>query len=239
MAELLYEPTAAEVEAYRHVRGRKPWTTNKKPERSRPWPGPFVSRRDAASSLRPAVWLNCAFCGGLFARSVSKVKSTGRYRKLGAPGNMVCSLSCAQRARYPQPRLVRYFVCKLCGQKFLRPPADRHKPKYCSPACYRQAMHEHTTTRHRHPLLVYAFERGIEPSYEALTCDLCGAAQARKGRSATRWKVRITRVNGEYIAWCAACYAHQAQAEKRKLAAMTPAERLRYTQAKELIKELI
>lgn len=239
MAELLYEPTAAEVEAYRHRRGRKPWTTNKKLRRSHSWPGPFVSRLDEASSLRTAVWLNCAFCGGLFARSVTEVKWTGRHRKPGVPGNLVCSVGCGGRAR---PRLVRYFVCKLCGQKFLRSPTNYHKSKYCSTACYRQAMREHATARHRYPLFVYAFERGIEPDYAALTCDLCGAAQGRKGRkgrNAPRWKVRITRVNGGYIAWCAACYRRQAQAEKRKLAAMTPAERLRYTQAKELIKELI
>ncbi len=93
------------------------------------------------------------------------------------------------------------------------------------------------------PMIAYAFERGIQADYWALTCDICGKGQKSVGKTTNvnshHWAVRVAEVDGKYMARCGKCCDRQLKAKKAIEAAMTPAEKLRKQEAQELLVEVL
>lgn len=81
-----------------------------------------------------------------------------------------------------------------------------------------------------------------------LTCDLCGVAQRNHGKRSKsemnkgkmrpgtmHWYVRITEVDGKYVARCKSCY----EASRRAWLSLEPAQKTRLLEAQKLIEEVI
>lgn len=204
------------------------------------WPGPFFPRKDFPS-VRPAYWINCAYCGVLFCRPVTWVKSRGKGRAgHGTSGSATfCSIGCGKS--YNVKPVFR--VCAYCAKTFRVWANNRHK-RTCCDECMRSVMSDHHIRKSHEGLVVYAFEHGIMADYDILTCDLCGAAQKEHytgdpGNGNRHFNVRIALVDGKYIARCKNCYNKIFTARKRAEALLTSAEKLRRAEAKQLMKEVL
>lgn len=203
------------------------------------WPGPFVPRTDFPELVRKAYWINCGYCGSLFCRPVTWVKTRSRDAAAGhGTGGTVtfCSIGCGKSFNVKPV----FRICVYCSKTF-RVWANNHHRLTCCPECAASVMSERQTTIKHMPLIAYAFEHGVMAEYESLSCDLCGAGQKPTGKTekTRHWFVRISEVDGKYISRCKYCYQKAANAQKAIEAAMTPAEKLRRKEAQELLAEVL
>lgn len=195
------------------------------------YPGPFTPRTDYPELVRPALWVNCALCGALFARSIAEIRTraTGRQAK-----HLVCSISCGAQLR-AEPR---FRVCNYCSRAF-KVTASSPKRKSCCDECMRMVQSESHKVIKRTNLVYYAFEHGIKADPMELKCDYCGVGNKTTGKDKTKnphYYVRITEVEGKIVARCKRCYEIQVAIPRKKL---TAGDKTRLREAKQLIDRFV
>lgn len=202
------------------------------------WPGPFQKRTDFPS-VRPAYWLNCPVCNGLFLSNISETRTPNYSRVSGKRATArYCSQSCAGNSK-AKPI---FRVCSYCAKTF-RVFQNNYNKRTCCAECTSSVSSEMHTRIKAMPLIAYAFEHGVEADYFKLLCDTCGMKQkvsytGDPGKGNRHFKVRIAEVNGKYMARCKNCYQRAANAKKAIEKALTPPERLRRYEAQKLLDQL-
>lgn len=163
--------------------------------RVREWPGPYVQRRDY-DSQRPAVWLNCAYCGALFVRAAD---AAVRRREHHEGERSFCSIKCGRY--FLAPPVTRQ--CVICGADFqAHSDHGNYGATITCETCTAAVLPE--AQPYRAGLVVYAYEHGIMADYSQLQCESCGAAQAYRGKSRVKY-IAITGAGGKYTAQCRPC----------------------------------
>ncbi len=169
------------------------------------WGGPFIKRTDS-DGLRPAAWVNCAYCKKMVLRSLTELKTS-------PPDTAIfCTNAHASKSK----RKLYAKNCARCGREFTFLSEDRSR-RYCSPKCAGMIMGQ-IQARVRNIATVAYFEtRELPVDKNLLRCDLCGRPQRWTGRKKPHSYVRVTCLNGNghdvrpenLIAICKVCYEHR------------------------------
>lgn len=200
------------------------------------WPGPFTPRTDFPHLARPALWINCAYCQGLFPRSVAEAKPRQRQgsRRHHRGTNLVCSIACGS---YLRAKPI-FRVCAYCSKTF-RIYQNNYNKRTCCSDCAASATGGSNRATMSMPLIAYAFEHGIAADRMSLSCDICGVGQKIVGKSthidSKHYWVRVGEVDGKLVARCGTCTDKQRAARKKAEAALTPGDKVRLEEAQQLI----
>lgn len=201
------------------------------------WPGPFQKRTDF-NSVRPAYWLNCPICNVLFLSNVSESRTPNISRHNGQRATRrFCSLACAGNSK-AKPI---FRVCSYCARTF-RVYMSNYNRLTCCMDCRDSVIGDKAHQRLAMPLVAYAFEHGIKADMEALQCEVCHNATqknfgslAAQSKGNNHWNIRLTEINGHYVARCKKCYQRSYNDRLAAEGKLTPAQKLRRAQAQVLI----